>query len=149
MVKTDKSALEMDALLVDDIGRGDALAWEEFVRRHTGWVLYTSGKWCEKHCPHRFAAMDCGIKSISIRVAAEGGNAKGRTWALNQRSRADGAQECDEGMDTYIWIMEQLKKRIMRYTGKNAGRLSTFVWRVLNSRELYIDWLRWKFGRVF
>jgi hypothetical protein len=144
MVEIDKSALDMDARLVDDIGRGDALAWEEFVRRYTGWALYGAGRWCEKHCPHRFAVMECGIKSVSIRVAAEE-----KAWAPKYRPGNSGAEECDEGMDTYIWIMEQLRKRIMRYTGRNSSRLSTFVWRVLNSKELYVDWLRWKYGRVF
>ena len=135
MDKADKNALEMDARLVDDVAKGDALAWEEFVRRYTGWVLYGAGRWCERHCPHRFSDVECGVKSLSLRVAGKGAAPKG--------------DECDEGMDTYIWIMEQLRKRIMRYTGRNSSRLSTFVWRVLNSRELYVDWLRWKYGRVF
>jgi hypothetical protein len=146
MEKSEKSALETDARLVDDIGRGDALAWEEFVRRFTGWALYGASRWCERHCPHRYADVDCGIKSVSRRVAAEEKRAEGA--AANYRAVFSGGDECDEGMDTYIWIMEQLKKRIMRYTGRNSSRLSTFVWRVLNSREFYVDWLRWKYGRV-
>jgi hypothetical protein len=135
MDKADKRSLEMDARLVDEVANGNALAWEEFVRRYTGWALYGAGRWCERHCPHRFSDVECGIKSLSMRFA-------------DKAPPPNKGDECDEGMDTYIWIMEQLRKRIMRYTGRNSSTLSTFVWRVLNSRELYVDWLRWKYGRI-
>ncbi|MBI3794943.1 MAG: hypothetical protein HY280_09495 [Nitrospinae bacterium] len=142
MGDNEKDVFEKDALLVDGIAKGDALAWEEFVRRYTGWVLYRSARWCEKHCPYKGSGRACGIKSVSMRMAEIEEPLKTR-WSHSR------AGECDEGMDTYIWILEQLEKRIMRYSGRNSSRLSTFVWAVLNSKEFYVDWLRWKYGRIF
>ena len=124
-----------DSQFVDGIAKGSAPVWEEFVRQYTGWTLYRASAWCEKHCAHRYSGLECGIRSVSLRMDGQ-----------KSATRGD---ECDEGMDTYIWIMEQLRKRIMRYTGRNGSRLSTFVWTVLNSKELYVDWIRWKYGRVF
>jgi len=137
MEKTEKGTLEGDLRMVGEIGRGNARAWEEFVERYTGWALYRAARWCKRHCPHRSPDMECGINSVSLRMDGIAPFAGG--------SR----EECDEGMDTYIWILEQLKRKMMKYGGKNGSRLSTFVWTVLNSRELYVDWLRWKYGRVF
>ena len=132
-----KGTLEGDLRLVQEISRGNARAWEEFVGRYTGWALYRAARWCQHHCGHRTAGLACGIRAVSLRYDGKepytGGN----------------GDECDEGMDTYIWIMEQLKRKAMRFGGRNGSRLSTYVWRVLNSKELYVDWLRWKYGRVF
>ncbi len=129
--------MDGDLRLVAGIGEGDARQWEEFVERYTGWALYRASRWCKQHCAHRALDMECGIQSVSMRMDGIIPSVSGRR------------EECDEGMDTYIWIMEQLKRKIMKYGGKNGSRLSTFVWTVLNSRELYVDWLRWKYGRVF
>jgi len=128
---------EGDLLLVSRIARGETGPWKEFVDRYTGWALYRARIWCRSHCPYSAEDSHCELASLSRELGG------GRFTRFNRSER------CDEGMDSYIWIMEQLKKRITRYSAKNGSRLSTFVWSVLNSRELYIDWLRWKYGRVF
>lgn len=137
MNPTDMKAgsVEGDLELVSKITVGDPDAWEEFVTRFTGWVVYRSHKWCKVHCRYRSQDVQCGLVTVYRWLGGSG--------SFSHR------EECDEGMDTYIWLLEQLRKRITRYRAKNRSRLSTFVWRVLNSKELYVDWLRWKYGRVF
>lgn len=132
-VKEEK--LDSDKKLVSDILSGSGGAWEEFVERYTDWALYKAKEWCVDHCRYPAGLYLCGLMSISLQ--REGRRPKG------------GLPECDEGLDTYIWIFDQLKNRIGKYTGRNDCLLSTFVWTILNSRELYIDWLRWKYGRAF
>jgi len=135
-VTRDKSArLTGDLDLVEKISVGAPEAWGEFVERYTDWVLYKSREWCVDHCEHSAGQYLCGL--ISLSYQREGKNI------------TSDLPECDDGLDTYIWIFEQLKRRIKKYSGKNECLLSTFVWTILNSREFYIDWLRWKYGRAF
>ncbi len=136
MEKSEKGTLKGDLLLVARIEQGDAAAWESFVNEYTGWALYRAQRWCGEHCPNRRAGASCALITVARRMEGIGG------------PRPD-ADECGDGLDSYIWILEQLRKKIRRYTGKNNSRLSTYIWTVLNSRELYVDWLRWKYGRVF
>ncbi len=124
-----------DRKIVEKIVAGDESAWKTFVEQHTGWVLYKSKEWCKGHC--RISAGDyfCGLTSL---------------WMQTEGNKPPSdLPECDEGMDTYIWIFEQLQRRVAKYTGKNDCLLSTYVWTILNAREFYIDWLRWKYGRAF
>jgi len=131
--KNDK--LARDSELVALITQGDQKAWEMFVENFTNWALYKAREWCVGHCPYSAGEYFCGLTSLSLQ-------------RQGRQIRSD-AMECDEGLDTYIWIFEQLKRRVARYTGKNDCLLSTYVWTILNSKELHIDWLRWKYGRVF
>jgi hypothetical protein len=126
-----KASLE----LVAKIALDDDVAWEGFVEKYTDWVLYKAKKWCVAHCPYSEGQCFCGLTHISMQR-------KGKTIKTD-------LPECDEGLDTYIWVFEQLRRRIKTYSGKNECLLSTFVWTILNSHELYVDWLRWKYGRVF
>lgn len=127
--------LERDAQLVRAITDGDDDAWAEFVEQFTDWVLYKSKEWCVKHCSYHSGSYFCGL--FSLQLQRDG-----------KKSSSD-LPECDEGLDTYIWMFEQLKRRTKKYSGKNDCLLSTFVWTILNSREFYIDWLRWRYGRAF
>ncbi|MDH5542854.1 MAG: hypothetical protein OEY64_07815 [Nitrospinota bacterium] len=129
-----EGSVEQDIDLVSKISDGDGKSWERFVHSYSGWVLYRARKWCESHCPVSMAEAGCGLLSIHRKM-------EGHPSAYRR-------EECDEGMDIYIWIFQQLQKRVSRYSGRNKSRLSTFVWQILNSRELYIDWLRWRYGRV-
>jgi hypothetical protein len=124
-----------DKQIVSAIVSGDQEAWRGFVDAHTDWVLYKSREWCMGHCGYPASERLCGLLSLSLR---RGG-----------KTPASTLPECDDGLDTYIWIFEQLRNRIKKYTGKNGCLLSTYVWTILNSREFHIDWLRWKFGRAF
>lgn len=136
MERTEKGTPKGDLSLVARIERGDAAAWESFVNDYTAWALYRAQRWCREHCPHRRAGASCALITVARQMEGTG------------VPRPDG-DECGDGLDSYIWILEQLRKKIRRYTGKNNSRLSTYIWTVLNSRELYVDWLRWKYGRVF
>ena len=127
---------ETDLQLISRIAAGEGASWEEFVTRYSGWVLYRARKWCESHCRYRSEHVNCELVTVSRQMAS--------LPTIFSR-----AQECDDGMDSYIWIMEKLKKRVTRYSARNGSRLSTFIWSILNSKEFYIDWLRWKYGRVF
>lgn len=134
-VSSKRSKLDSDIDLALKISEGAMDAWEEFVERYTDWVLYKSKEWCTENCRYSAGTYFCGLTSLSLQR-------DGKTV------RSD-LPECDEGLDTYIWIFERLQGKIRKYTGKNECLLSTFVWTILNSRELYIDWLRWKYGRAF
>ncbi|GMT41891.1 MAG: hypothetical protein IEMM0002_0302 [bacterium] len=129
----DTGSAAEDLRLVSRIAAGDPDSWEEFVTRFTAWSIYRARKLCEGYCRRPDAA--CGLLLVSNRLNG------GRIFSRGG--------ECGTGMDSYIWIMEQLKKRVPAYGAKNNCRLSTFVWRILNSKEFYVDWLRWKYGRVF
>jgi hypothetical protein len=131
--KVSKVAVDLDLIL--RISNNDDQAWEFFVERFTNWTLYKSKEWCVAHCKYSAGQYFCGLTSLSLQR-------DGRVPHSN-------LPECDEGLDTYIWIFEQLRRRVKKYTGKNDCLLSTFVWTILNSREFFIDWLRWKYGRVF
>lgn len=135
MVQQAKEKLKGDIELVAKIVEDDSDAWAIFVERHTDWVLYKAREWCIGHCQHHAGTYFCGLQSLSIQRS---GN-----------TPQSDLPECDEGMDTYIWIFEQLKRRIKKYSGKNDCLLSTFVWTILNAKEFHIDWLRWKYGRAF
>jgi hypothetical protein len=132
MVK-DKTGRDRET--VSAIVNGDENAWRGFVDAHTDWVLYKSREWCKGHCQYPAGERLCGLLSLSLQ--------------RDGKTPASTLPECDDGLDTYIWIFEQLRKKIKKYTGKNGCLLSTYVWTILNSREFHIDWLRWKFGRAF
>lgn len=132
--RTKEGSVAGDIELVSRIAEGGAEAWESFVENYSGWVLYRARNWCESHCPYRSSHVTCGLLILDKRISGKPAQAE--------------AEECDDGMDIYIWIFTQLKNRVTRYAGKNKSRLSTFIWRILNSREFYIDWLRWRYGRI-
>ncbi|MBI4665756.1 MAG: hypothetical protein HY751_05015 [Nitrospinae bacterium] len=129
------SRIEQDLILVRRVSEGDGEALRSFVETHTRWALYKTREWCVEHCPHRAGGVFCGLTGLSLR--------------LNGKIPQNRLEECDEGMDTYLWIFDQLKRKLKTYTGRNGCLLSTYVWTILNSREFYIDWLRWKYGRAF
>ena len=132
--KTKTGSVAGDIELVSRIAAGGVSGWESFVEEYSGWVLFRARNWCESHCPYRSSPVACGLVILDRKIAG--------TTARTE------AEECDDGMDIYIWIFTQLQKKTTRYAGKNNSRLSTFIWRILNSREFYIDWLRWRYGRV-
>ena len=135
-ITSDKAEkLERDAKLIRSIADGDDDAWAIFVEQFTDWTLYKAKEWCTGHCRYRAGGYFCGLASLQIQ--------------RNGNTPVTDLPECDEGLDTYIWLFEQLKRKTKKYSGKNDCLLSTYVWTILNSRELHIDWLRWRYGRAF
>jgi hypothetical protein len=123
-----------DKEFVKNILDGNQSCWKAFVERYTDWVLYTAWKFEQKFCrmPNKFG--NCSLMLL-----------------LRQRKgekiipRKD-EESCDEGMELYIWLIQQLRRRLKAYKGKS--KLSTYIWVILNSNSLRVDILRWKYGRA-
>lgn len=133
--KDKTTRIEAEKELVRKVASDDPSAVTEFVERFTDWTLFKAKEWCIGHCRESAGSVMCGLLSLQLQ---RGGKIP--------ESRLP---ECDEGLDTYIWIIEQIKRRSTKYSGKNNCLLSTYIWTILNSKEFYIDWLRWKYGRAF
>lgn len=103
-----------------------------FVDRYTDMVLYRVKKWDGRYCP--YPTNQC----LLTRMYHE---RKGHRWSGE-------ASSCDNCMDSYLWLFDQLKLKIKGYTGKNGCSLTSFIWNFLHSKEIYIDWKRWKYGRI-
>jgi len=112
-----------DKEIVRRILKGDERAWAQFVDRFTDWVFYRAKELCRKG--GKFSQKYGEIKS----------KVTGKTYTYTE-----------EELEVYIWIMKQLKNKLRSYTGKRGASLSTYIWAVLNSRHLFVDFLRWKYG---
>jgi len=123
-----------DKGLVKGILSGDQSCWKEFVERYTNWVLYTAWEFERKFCYLPAKSVNCSLRLI-----------------LRQRKGKEArylpdSEDCDEGLELYLWLFQQLRKRLKYYRGES--KLSTYIWTILNSRALHVDILRWKYGRV-
>jgi hypothetical protein len=123
-----------DKEFVKKILDGNQSCWEEFVERYTDWVLYTAWEFERKFCrlPARF--INCSLLMIMRQRKGE-----------KVSYRREG-EDCDEGVELYLWLFQQLRTRLKSYRGKS--KLSTYIWMILNSKFLQVDILRWKYGRV-
>jgi len=114
-----------DKAFVRRILNGDGQAWAEFVDRYTDWVFYVANQWTTR--PD--SAPD---------------------WAgrRKMRSRKTGKNYfySEDTLEVYLWLMEQLRHKIKSYTGKRGASLASYVWAVLHSKNLFVDFLRWKHG---
>lgn len=115
---------------------GDAPACREFVERYTDWVLYKILELMKSHC--NYTARECVCTLLVLQKKRKG-----------DPSFQPSGLQCDECMDSYVWMFDYLKKRLGAYRGTRNCSLDTYVWSILNSRTTYIDWLRWRYGRAF
>lgn len=115
---------------------GDEKACKKFVDNYTDWVLYKIWLMMKSHCPYSASEYACSLLTV---------------WRQRKGNAmpAEGLTQCDECMDSYIWLMEYLKKRLESYKGKNNCGLRTYMWSIINSSYMYNDWLRWKYGRAY
>ena len=128
--------INKDMEIVQDVLSGNKEACEQFVEKYTDWVLYKVWNLMKSHCKYPATEYVCCLLLLEKQR-------KGK------QSLKDDRIHCDECIDSYIWIFEYLKKKIKAYKGINNCRLNTYVWSIINSHTTYIDWLRWKYGRVF
>jgi len=131
-LKTIKDDLEF----AEKVLTGDESACRRFVEEYTDWVLYRVRDLMKTHCSYPANQYICTL--LDLRKLR-----KGAAHASDDRIR------CDECMDSYIWMFDYLKKRLSSYKGKNNCSLKTYVFSIINSHRIYVDWLRWKYGRVF
>jgi len=115
---------------------GDQGACQSFVEEYTDWVLYRVRELMKTHCSYPANQYLCALLDLKRRR-------KGGPHLPDDRVR------CDECMDSYIWMFEYLKKRLGSYKGKNNCSLKTYIFSIINSHSMYVDWLRWKYGRAF
>ncbi|MFQ5753226.1 MAG: hypothetical protein ACE5HI_14635, partial [bacterium] len=78
--------------------KGDEQTWAEFVDRFTDWVFYTTNKWTDR--------------PGSVTEWTE-------RRVVQNRSSGKEYSYTEEALDTYLWILEQLRKKLKLYTGKH------------------------------
>lgn len=123
-----------DKQIVNKILAGDGAAWQAFVEQYTDWVLYTCWHFEKKFCRKSDRINNCALLSIM------------RQRKGQDNSPTKGENVCDEGIELYLWLLQYLRNRLKPYRGES--KLSTFIWTILNSKNLYVDILRWKYGRL-
>jgi DNA-directed RNA polymerase specialized sigma24 family protein len=123
-----------DKEFANKILNGDQSCWKEFMERYTDWVLYKAWEFERKFCrlPARLA--NCSLLLIMRQR-------KGKKAPYRR-----GGEDCDEGVELYLWLFQHLRQRLKSYRGES--KLSTYIWTILNSKSLRVDILRWKYGRV-
>jgi len=125
--------INKDVEWVNKINSDDQAAWERFVTAFSPWVLYKARVWCGYDCSLP-GDTSCCLTALSK--------------SLKSNTMPPRGHDCDKGMDVYLWIFGELRKRVGKFSARNGSSLATFVWSVLNSQNLYIDWLRDKYGRI-
>lgn len=121
---------------VQQILSGDENVCTRFVEEHTDWVLYKIYDLMKTHCQYSAFKRICCLRILMTERKGNG-------------TSKDAGEQCDECMDSYLWCFDYLKSRLKSYKGINNCSLKTYVWSVINSRTMYVDWLRWKYGRGF
>jgi len=123
MGKNEKIEINPDKRKVDNILSGDNVEWARFVEKYTDWIFGLAIKLCRK--PGATIKKYGELKNIET----------GEKYIYTE----------DE-QDAYLWIMEELKKKLKFYTGKNGARLSTYIYTLLKSDNLKIDYYRHVYG---
>lgn len=122
--------------LIERISAGDEQACRQFAEAYTNWVLYRVSELMKAHCRYSAREYICCLKLLQL---------QNRGIQINEVNKL----QCDECMDSYIWFFQYLKGKLKAYKGINNCSLNTYVWSIINSDTMYVDWLRWKYGRVF
>ena len=125
-----------DIEFVQQVLSGNDDACMEFVNKYTEWVLFKIYELMKAHCHYTAKNKICSLLLLQRNI--KGGD-----------SLPKYESQCDDCMDSYIWFFEYIKTKLKSYKGINNCSLKTFVWSIINSHSMYIDWLRWKYGRVF
>ena len=116
--------IHADKALVRQIKTGNDDAWGQFVSKYTDWVFYQANKWTQREA----------------RFSREAWR-KIRSAATNKEY-----EYSEEALDAYIWIFDQLRKKLPGYTGEKGASLSAYIWAVLNSKFLFVDFLRYRYS---
>lgn len=124
-----------DALFAKAVAAGDPIACRRFVDEYTDLVLSRVWSLMKGYCHYPARERACCLVILQ-----------------RQRKGYEGippSGQCDECMDSYIWFVELLKRKVKSYRGINECSLKTFVWAVINSHTTFVDWLRWRYGRAY
>lgn len=117
------------------LSSGDAASCRIFVNDYSQMVLWRVLQLMKTHCHYPAREKVCTLKILQKQM-------KGGRYPT-------AFDQCDECLDSYIWFFEFLKKKLKSYQGRNECSLKTFIWSIIHSRTTYLEWLRWKYGRVF
>ncbi len=123
-----------DTEFVKKILEGNPSCWKDFVEQYTDWILYTAWEFERKFCRTSARFANCSLLLIMRQRKGE------------KKSYRREGEDCDEGLELYLWLLNQLRRRLKSYQGKS--KLSTYIWTILNSKTMSVDILRWKYGRV-
>ncbi|MEW6379830.1 MAG: hypothetical protein AB1611_09505 [bacterium] len=117
------------------VSAGDSNACEVFVNDFTDLVLSRVWGLMKTHCHYAAREKMCAL--LFLQKQKKGSN---RPWPEDQ---------CDECLDSYLWFFDFLKKKVKSFQGINDCSLKTYIWSIVYSHSTYIEWLRWKCGRIF
>ena len=104
-----------------NLGVGDAC--EKFVNEYTDLVLSKIWNLMKTHCNYPAREKVCSLIILQKQR-------KGSSYSEDQ---------CDECMDSYIWLFEFLKNKIKAYKGTNNCSLRTFVWSIVPAHSTYME----------
>ncbi|HUU41620.1 MAG TPA: hypothetical protein VMW42_11820 [Desulfatiglandales bacterium] len=126
---------KQDIFFAKLVSIGDDGACKIFVNDYTDLVLSKVWKLMKTHCHYPARKKVCSL--IILQKQRKG---------TKQPLPFD---QCDECLDSYIWFFDFLKKKVKSYQGINNCSLKTYVWSITNSHSTYIEWLRWRYGRIY
>jgi len=117
---------EDELKLVRAIKNNDRDSWKTFVDKYSDLIFSSIRQWCQPYCRRSSYSHIC-------------------PWCLSyQRSVSAYSETCEEALDMYIFSLEALKGRIVKFRGES--RLSTFI--VASMRYVKLDYFRQKYGRL-
>lgn len=106
--------------LVRKIKEGNDKAWKEFVSNYSNLIFSAIRQWCQPYCRKFY---------------------QGCPWNMSSSFQGD---TCNEVMDMYLFSLEAISKRIVKFRGES--RLSTFT--VASMKYIKLDYFREKYGRL-
>jgi DNA-directed RNA polymerase specialized sigma subunit len=117
---------EDELKLVRAIKDNDKDLWKTFVNKYSDLIFSSIRQWCQPYCRKSSYSHIC-------------------PWCLSyQRTVSAYSETCEEALDMYIFSLEALKGRIVKFRGES--RLSTFI--VASMRYVKLDYFRQKYGRL-
>ncbi|HPZ06582.1 MAG TPA: hypothetical protein PL110_00580 [Candidatus Eremiobacteraeota bacterium] len=117
---------EEELELVKAIKKNDEEEWKKFVANYSKLIFNAIRQWCQPYCHKSHSNYMC-------------------PWDISSSSSFVNQKEiCNEVMDMYLFSLEELRKRIVKFRGES--RLSTFI--VASMKYIKLDYFRQKYGRL-
>jgi DNA-directed RNA polymerase specialized sigma subunit len=112
---------EEELKLVRKIKEGNDEAWKNFVLNYSNLIFSAIRQWCQPYCRKFYHGCPWNISSSSFQ-----------------------GDTCNEVMDMYLFSLEAISKRIVKFRGES--RLSTFT--IASMKYIKLDYFREKYGRL-
>lgn len=112
---------EEELKLVRKIKEGNDEAWKQFVSNYSNLIFSAIRQWCQPYCRKFYQGCPWNITSSSFH-----------------------GDTCSEVMDMYLFSLEAISKRIVKFRGES--RLSTFT--IASMKYIKLDYFREKYGRL-